>query len=1126
MSKQKTTTSSISRDVYIKYRKLANTAKIRSGILERYTYKTDTGKLLTSASLDKSCSQGSTSGQPYPNIPAVRDKLNESKTTNSLETKFLKTLNRKTLDSQPSVSIYKVGNSSKDNKVRTEHCDSTTDIVEYLDKSEIDVVHALVSDTCKSPSSNTFINGTETPSKSSQTIHIESDSDCEIIDVRKYEENTGQTSAQTSETVPNQSINEESVLPKTKILNWISKPDPVIFVISDSDDEETGRKIENSKHNAFLNKEFFTFLCEKTGLQKLLPRIKEDDAATNFGVCRPVKIAHPEAIDFHKVRTRPRTSSMSYPKMTVAPTLDKCADDKESVEMINEKYFVVKNKLSPFKSGNLPKPLPTPSRAQTKSPEFWLHSPKRELSPPCKDTTQQKAPEPLSPETMKSEFYKYLKINTNPLAEKTATVTQNRRSNRVKNLIMQIEKAKELDTIRNEYEKPIINRSTDIRKKYMKYTKPKLVFPSPPLEYNQIIDFDQSFTIYARQERLNYGELVVRRTTKLTRPGIRQKQGERSGEKGHLLRRRQQTIVTKKKKLVIRVQKKQMDRNLLTGKKQDHSSKTTGRMRRDCKKNLRNTSRMTRCNTDTFKSMNAQKFKARRNKLQVILKKNSSDTFKNNDEQNVLPDVNNILTEIPKITDNQLERKTEDKINLPIMLKKEPVTPLKSNTDSNSTLPNILAKKLSEALHKHKQDENLVSERTLKTGVNAIEKFAMKIPACKVDCVSEQNTKKLVPHKKGNIVWQILECAQSSIECPSASVNSTNLNSELEDPSEKTEISAAEVKKVIESENINGDNCQSGSSTGNLFLGFTSEDQKLYSPLMIRNYENYNCLGFSYDEHTARINSLMQEIITRLSTSQFMVEPVNKTETENIKTLPNIIVTESSDNETSGQTSGLIYSSESSNGQEEAHTSIVVIDPKTIQSGRPDYIPLNRNMKIKSLHTSLMYANSKCKSNAAKSAIFELSDSDSSIASPKTPKGILTRKSTTHEIDINRNDGAVFNAYYVDDILIIVQVKRITFWKQTALGNILGVQNMWLPRGNLERIILDPGCVNRRSSEMTMSVDNAVAYMELWTKEHKCCYRECPIADVFATIYFQKGNSAPDKKVIQLENIKGYVTKL
>lgn len=57
---------------------------------------------------------------------------------------------------------------------------------------------------------------------------------------------------------------------------------------------------------------------------------------------------------------------------------------------------------------------------------------------------------------------------------------------------------------------------------------------------------------------------------------------------------------------------------------------------------------------------------------------------------------------------------------------------------------------------------------------------------------------------------------------------------------------------------------------------------------------------------------------------------------------------------------------------------------------------------------------------------------------------------------------------------------------------------------------------------MTVSTDNCVAYVELWTKEHKSDIRQGPVADIFAIVYFwsQKLNKI-DKKVHQLENING-----
>lgn len=98
----------------------------------------------------------------------------------------------------------------------------------------------------------------------------------------------------------------------------------------------------------------------------------------------------------------------------------------------------------------------------------------------------------------------------------------------------------------------------------------------------------------------------------------------------------------------------------------------------------------------------------------------------------------------------------------------------------------------------------------------------------------------------------------------------------------------------------------------------------------------------------------------------------------------------------------------------------------------------------------------------------------------------------------------------------------MSFWTQSALGNVLGAQNMWIPRGQVDRLVLDNGCVQKSSEEMVIGLEDSAAYVELWMKEHKSDKRERPVADVFATVYFcrQRKNGVL-KKVLQLENIHG-----
>lgn len=134
----------------------------------------------------------------------------------------------------------------------------------------------------------------------------------------------------------------------------------------------------------------------------------------------------------------------------------------------------------------------------------------------------------------------------------------------------------------------------------------------------------------------------------------------------------------------------------------------------------------------------------------------------------------------------------------------------------------------------------------------------------------------------------------------------------------------------------------------------------------------------------------------------------------------------------------------------------------------------------------------------------------------------LKDKRNSHSIHTSKEDGIILDAIYLDNCLVIVQELLITFYNQTPLGNVLGAQNMWLPRGQVQRLLLsNNGCEQKQTSSNVIILENSVSYVELWTKEHKSEKRERPVCDVFAAIYFIKAKQTkPDKKVLQLENIK------
>lgn len=172
------------------------------------------------------------------------------------------------------------------------------------------------------------------------------------------------------------------------------------------------------------------------------------------------------------------------------------------------------------------------------------------------------------------------------------------------------------------------------------------------------------------------------------------------------------------------------------------------------------------------------------------------------------------------------------------------------------------------------------------------------------------------------------------------------------------------------------------------------------------------------------------------------------------------------------------------------------------------FVQLDRKAQVKPFHRSLL--------SSGKTGSID------PFQGPESKDSGDVRKKT-HQVSIDHQDGPVLCTYYVDGTLIVVQEFQIGFWKQTPLGNVLGSSNMWYTIGKTKRYVFEKACVCRRASDMVSSVDGSVAYIEVWTKEHSSEFRQLPVTDIFVTVYHHKGYGALDKKVVQLENIKGYL---
>ncbi|XP_028140443.2 uncharacterized protein LOC114334576 [Diabrotica virgifera virgifera] len=169
---------------------------------------------------------------------------------------------------------------------------------------------------------------------------------------------------------------------------------------------------------------------------------------------------------------------------------------------------------------------------------------------------------------------------------------------------------------------------------------------------------------------------------------------------------------------------------------------------------------------------------------------------------------------------------------------------------------------------------------------------------------------------------------------------------------------------------------------------------------------------------------------------------------------------------------------------------------------------------IKSLHKSLQFSSKKKNSLTANSSVCQEWDINNT-------KQKLKKQS--HTISIDSENGSVLKAFYVGYNLILCQEFLVSFWMQTPLGNVLGSQQMWIPRGQTQRISLNNRCLQKDSMEKVICLDTSVVYIELWMKEHKSEVRQGPVADVFITLYYWKQRqNGLDKRVLQLENINGF----
>lgn len=114
----------------------------------------------------------------------------------------------------------------------------------------------------------------------------------------------------------------------------------------------------------------------------------------------------------------------------------------------------------------------------------------------------------------------------------------------------------------------------------------------------------------------------------------------------------------------------------------------------------------------------------------------------------------------------------------------------------------------------------------------------------------------------------------------------------------------------------------------------------------------------------------------------------------------------------------------------------IEINPRSLEKGNKfELLPYNTSVEMKSLHRSLQYVRRKTNSSLTDQSFTREWDSDNS---PKQKS-----KKQSHYISINKENGAVLKAFYIDFNLIVCQENLVSFWMQTPLGTLIYFSHLY-----------------------------------------------------------------------------------
>lgn len=132
-----------------------------------------------------------------------------------------------------------------------------------------------------------------------------------------------------------------------------------------------------------------------------------------------------------------------------------------------------------------------------------------------------------------------------------------------------------------------------------------------------------------------------------------------------------------------------------------------------------------------------------------------------------------------------------------------------------------------------------------------------------------------------------------------------------------------------------------------------------------------------------------------------------------------------------------------------------------------------------------------------------------------SPATVLPENITNQCSPVDDNMGPVISAYFMENILILIQEQQVSFWKHLKIMSILGVPSEWKLIAQTERKRNDIE-INSEFQKRICFNENSPVYMELRAKHlHSDTVRECDFVQMYANVYFLNKKDENDTNLIK-----------